>query len=278
MKKIIIKKPFLPSIALFSALAVISRFFQLALNIEPETGFYKNPWDTANIIFLIVLAVALAFGFVWYCLIKKAKGLPSGCKFDFTPLFSERILLAAVAIGFAVNTFYEIFRIKNPFPDIMQPQSIAAFAVLTTITSALCLVYFIVLSFIIENMPAATSYLCVVTVAWIAFRVLRDFISFTTLFFVSENLLDIVYLCLLMICMFSVCRMFADADTKKGYAIFTFFAPITIVLGFTLSIPAILGFLCGFESVGESDMFMHFVDLMLSVFMLRTGMHIYLEN
>ncbi len=278
LKKDFIKKPFMLSVALFSAIAVMSRFFQLAFNIESETGFYKNPWDAANIIFVIILAAAFVFGFIWYYLMKKTNSLPPDCKFDFSPLFSERILLAAVAIGFAVNTFYEIFRIKNPFPDVMQTQSVAAFAVITTITSALCLVYFIALSFIIENMPAATSYLCVVTVAWIAFRVLRDFISFTTLFFISENLLDIVYLCLLMLCMFSVCRLFADADTKKGYTLFTLFAPLTIVLGFTLSIPAILGFLCGFESVGESDMFMHFVDLMLSLFLLRVGSYIYREN
>lgn len=278
MRKDFIKKNFVLFTALFSVLSVISRVFQLGFNIESETGFYKTPWDAANIIFIIVLAAALIFGFISYFFKEKSKDISTDAKFNFSPLFSERILLAAVAIGFAVNTFYEIFRIKTPFPDVMSTQSIMVFAIMTTITSALCLVYFIVLSFIIENMPAATSYLCVVTVAWIAFRVLRDFISFTTLFFVSKNLLDILYLCLLMICMFSVCRMFADSDAKKGYALFTLFAPITIVLGFTLSVPTIFGFFCGFESVGESDMFMHFVDLTLSVFLLRVGSYIYREN
>lgn len=278
MKKNLLKKPFFLSVAALSLLAAVLRVFQLAFNIEPETGFYKNPWDTSNVLFLIVLAAALIFGFIWHRYVKKNALLPINLKFDFTPLFSERILLAAVAIGFAVNTFYEIFRIKNPLPSLMQPQSIAAFAVVTAIFSALCLVYFIVLSFIIENKKLATSYLCVVTVAWIAFRVLRDFIGFTTLFYISENLFDIIYLCLLIISMFSSCRLFSDADTRKGYTLFTFFAPITIVLGFTLSVPAIIGFICGFESVGESDMFMHFIDLMLSVFLLRVGMYIYREN
>ena len=278
MKNFILKKPFFLSVASMSLIAVILRIIQLAVNIETDTGFYKNPADIGRIVFIIILAIALIFGFVWHYIARKRALLPINMKFDFSPLFRERIVLAGLAIGFAVNTFYEIFRIKNPLPSLLLPGSITAFAVITCILSALSLIYFIVLSFLIENKQLATSFLSIVTVAWTVFRVLRDFISFTTIFYISENLLDIIFLCLLLISLFSVCRLLSDSDTKKGYTTFTFFAPITIVLGFVLSVPAIFAFICGFESVGESDMFMHFVDLTLSVFMLRVGMYVFSEN
>lgn len=278
MKNFLFKKPFCLSVALISLIAVILRFFQLATNVDSVTGFYKNAADTGRIAFIIIIVIAFIFGFVWRYLAKKKAILPINMKFDFSKLFGERIILAAVAIGFAVNTFYEIFRIKNPLPSLLLPGAITAFAVITSILSALSLVYFIVLSFLIENKQLGTSFLSIVTVAWVVFRILRDFISFTTIVYISENLLDIIFLCFLLITLFAVCRLLSDSDTKKGYNLFALFAPATIVLGFVLSIPAILGFLCGFDSVGESDMFMHFVDLTLSVFILRVGMYVFSEN
>lgn len=278
MKNFLLKKSFFLSVSLLSVIACILRFIQLKTNIEANTGFYKNSTDAGRVLFLIILAAAFIFGFVWQYIVRKRALLPINLKYDFSALLNERILLAAVAVGFAVNTFYEIFRLKNPLPSLLLPQSITAFSIITTILSVLSLIFFIVLSFLIENKPLGSSVVSIVIVAWGVFRILRDFISFTTLFYISKNLLDIIYLCCLLILMFSLCRLLSGTDTKKGIRLFSVFAPITIVLGFVLSVPAILGYICRFDTVSESDLFMHFVDLMLSVFFLRVGMHIYKEN
>ncbi len=278
MKNLIFKKPFFLIVSGASALCAVLRFWQLAFNIERESGFYKNSADFGRILFVIILVAALIFGFVWHRIVKKRAILPINLKFDFIPLFSERILFAGVAVGFAVNTFYEIFRIKNPMPSLLLPETITAFSVITTIFSALCIAFFVCMCFMIENKQLATSFLSVVTVVFVAFRLLRDFISFTTVFYISKNLLDILYLCALILCMFSACRLLSGSDIRKGYNIFTFLSPVTIIMGFVLSVPAILGYICGFETATESDMFMHFVDLTLSVFLLRLSMHIYREK
>lgn len=278
MKNLIFKKPFFISVATASALCVALRFWQLAFNIEKDSGFYKNGLDFGRILFVIILIAALIFGFVWHRIVKKRAILPINLKFDFTPLFSERILFAAVAVGFAVNTFYEIFRIKNPMPSLLLPGTITAFSVITTIFSALCIAFFVCMCFMIENKQLATSFLSVVMVIFVAFRLLRDFISFTSVFYVSKNLLDILYLCALMLTIFSACRLLSASDTRKGYNLFTFLSPVTIIMGFVLSVPAIMAYLCGFEVATESDMFMHFVDLTLSVFLLRFSMHVYSER
>lgn len=272
------KKPFFISVALASALCVALRFWQLAFNIEKESGFYKNGADIGRIIFIVILIAALIFGFVWHRIVKKRAILPINLRFDFTPLFSERILFAGVAVGFAVNTFYEIFRLKNPMPSLLLPGTITAFSVITTIFSALCIAFFVCICFMIENKQIATSFLSVVTVVFVAFRLLRDFISFTTVFYVSKNLLDILYLCALILCIFSACRLISGSDVRKGYNLFTFLSPFTIIMGFVLSVPAIFGYICGFETASESDMFMHFVDLTLSVFLLRLSMYVYGEK
>lgn len=278
MKNLIFKKPFFISVASASALCVALRFWQLAYNIEKDSGFYKNGADIGRIIFVIILAAALIFGFVWHKIVKKRAILPINLKFDFTPLFSERILFGALAVGFAVNTFYEIFRIKNPLPTLLVPGTISAFSVITTIFSALSMAFFVCLCFMIENKQLATSFLSVVTIIFVAFRLFRDFVSFTTVFYVSKNLMDLLYLCALTVTLFGACRLLSNSDMRKGYNIFTFFSPITIVFGFVLSVPAIFAYLCGLEVATESDMFMHFVDLTLSVFLLRFSMHIYGER
>ncbi len=277
LKKALFNKPYFVSVGALSLLASIIRFIELATNIEAKTGFYKNEVSFFRIVFIIVLVITALFGIFWRRFAKKNALLPMNMKFDFSSLFSERILLAAVAVGFAVNTFYEIFRLKNPLDSILQPQSITSFSVITTIFSALCLAYFIILSFLMENKRLATSFLSVITVAWIAFRILRDFIAFTTLISISKNLLDILYLCALTVTMFSVCRLFSNSDIKKGYTQFTLLAPITIVLAFVLSVPPIFGFIFGLDTVGESDVFMHFIDLLLALFLTRISMHIYRE-
>lgn len=278
MKNLILKKPFFISVALACALCCALRFWQLAYNIEKDSGFYKNSADVGRIIFVIILALALIFGFVWHRIVKKRAILPINLKFDFSSFFSERILFAGVAIGFAVNTFYEIFRLKNPLPSLLLPDTITAFSVITTIFSVLAMAFFVCLCFMIENKQLATSFLSVVTVVFAAFRLLRDFTSFTSVFYVSKNLMDILYLCALMITLFAACRLLSGSDTRKGYNLFTFLSPITIVLGFVLSVPAIFAYICGFDVATESDMFMHFVDLTLSVFLLRLSMHVYSEN
>ena len=278
MKELIFKKPFFISVAAASALCCALRFWQLAYNIEKDSGFYKNGADIGRIIFVVILIAAGIFGFVWHKIVKKKAILPINLKFDFTPLFSERILFAAVAIGFAVNTFYEIFRLKNPLPSLLQPGTITAFSVITTIFSALSMAFFVCLCFMIENKQLATSFLSIVWIAFVAFRLLRDFISFTTVFYVSKNLMDLLYLCALVLTVFAACRLLSASDTRKGYNLFTFLSPVTIILGFVLSVPAIMAYLCGFEVATESDMFMHFVDLTISVFLLRFSMHVYSER
>ena len=278
VKKLLFKKPFFLSVASASALCVVLRFWQLAYNIEKDSGFYKNAADIGRIIFVVILALSLIFGFVWHKIVKKKAILPINLKFDFTPLFSERILFAAVAVGFAVNTFYEIFRIKNPMPSLLLPGTITAFSVITTIFSALSMAFFVILCFMIDNKQLATSFLSVVSVVFVAFRLLRDFISFTSVIYVSKNLMDLLYLCALIATLFGACRLLCASDTRKGYDLFTFFSPVTIVMGFVLSVPAILAYLCGFEVATESDMFMHFVDLTLSVFLLRFSMYVYAER
>lgn len=278
MKKIFLKRPYTIILSFLTVIAVILRIGQLAQNIEKESGFYINPSSFGRILSIVIMVLIFILGFVWLYIIKKHALLPFNLKFNFAPLLSERVVLAIVAVGFAANTFYEIFRLANPLPSLLLPQNTSIFALITTILSALSLIYFITISFLIDNVAIAGSLFSIVPVVWVVFRLLRDFISFTTVVYISKNLLDIIFLSALLITMFSFSRMLSDIDTPKGIKVFTVTAPITVCLGAVLSIPAIVGFIFGFECVGESDMFMHFVDLALSIFIFRAGMHIYKEN
>lgn len=278
MKKLILKKPFFITVSLLCAIAVVLRFIELGYNVQQHTGFYENPASFGRILFIVILAVSLISGFLLLKLIKKQANLPVNMEFDFTAFFSERILIGTVAIGFAVNTFYEIFRLANPLSTLTFQKGNQMFATLTMLFSALCLFFFITLCFLSGNKKIFGSLAPSVLIVWVLFRILRDFVSFTTIIHVSKNLLDIIYLAALCLTVFSFCRLISDADRKKGFKSFTVLAPITIVLGFVMSVPSILGFICGFECVGESDMFMYFVDLTLSVFLLRFSMHLYNEK
>lgn len=273
----IIKKPFFITITALSFIAVLLRIISLSSNIEAETGFYINPYSFFRIFLIIILILTFIFGFVWFYISKKYAILPVNLKFDFTNVFSQRKILAIVTLGFAANTFYDIFRISNPLPSIVLPQSSSVFTTLTALSSALCLCYFIILSFLTENKKVATSLLTVLPVIWIIFRLLRNFISYTTVTTISKNLLDTLYLCALLITMLCVSRLLCDSSVSKGYKGYIFFAPISIVLGFVLSIPPIICFIFGAKSVGESDIFMHLVDLGLSIYLLYFGMNIYKE-
>ena len=113
MIKNILKKPFFLFITAISLVACILRIILLKSNIEFSTDFYINPSSFKRILFIIVLILGFLFGFIWAYLVKKRGALPVNLKFDFANLFSERIVMAILTIGFAVNTFYEIFRITN---------------------------------------------------------------------------------------------------------------------------------------------------------------------
>ncbi len=278
MKKFFLRKPFFLTATCLSAIAVLLRFIELGTNIEEHTGFYKNPHSFSRIAFIIVLALGFISGILLLYLIKKKANLPINLGFDLKPFFSERILLGAVAVGFAVNSFYEFFRLANPLTTLTFQRGNQTFAVLTTIFSALCLFLFIFLCFLPPSEKIYSSLAPAILVVWSLFRILRDFVSFTTILYVSKNLLDIIYVALLTITLFSFCRIISDADRKKGFKTFTILAPITIIMGLAISVPSILGFICGFDCVGESDMFMYFVDLTLSVFLLRFSMHLYSEK
>ncbi len=278
MIKNLLKKPFFLSVAAFSLIACIVRVILLATNIEDDTGFYINPSSFWRILFIIILLSAFIFGFVWVYLLRRRGVLPINLKFDFKDLFSERVIIGIVTASFAANTFYEIFRIANPLPSLLLPQSVTYFAVLTSIASALSLIYFIILSFLYENNLFARSLFCVVPIIWVVFRLLRDFISFTTITTISKNLLDILYLSALLITLFALGRIFTETETSKGLRLYNVTAPITIVLGFVLSIPSVIGYIFGFNYIGESDIFMHIVDLALSIFLIRASMYIYGEK
>ena len=277
IKKILNKKPFFYSVLILSALAVIIRFFELCVNTEAETGFYKNPYSFGRILFLIVLILAFAFGFFWNKWSRRRALLPINMQFDFSPVLNEKIPFLIGTAGFAVNTFYEIYLLTNPLSSLVSVKTTSYFAVLTTVFSAACLVYFMFMAFLIENAFIGRSAFGVVMVAWAVFRVLRDFITSATVFYISKSLLDVLFLCSLLLSIFAYCRLISNTDNIKGYRQFSVFAPITIVLGFTLSIPTILGALFGFDAVSFSDAVMNIVNLALSLFLLRFGMHLYKE-
>ena len=276
--KNILNKPFFMLVSAITLIACILRVFLLKSNIEVSTGFYINPSSFTRILFVIVLISGFLFGFGWSYLAKKRGILPVNLKFDFTKLFSERILMATLVVGFAVNTFYEIFRVANPMHNILVTKSTVLFTYLTLISSVASLIYFIIISFLYENNSFARSLFCITPITWVIFRLLKDFISFSVITTVSKNLLDIVYLCALLITLFALGRILTESETSKALKIFNIVSPITIILGFVLSLPSIIGFIFSFESIGESDIFMHLVDLTLSVFLMRTSMYIYAEN
>lgn len=276
--KLFEKKPFFLTAAFLSALCVVIRFFQLGFNIEEHSGFYKNQLSFSRILFIVLLILGAISGALLLRYIKIRAKMPVNLKFDFSDFFAEKLFFAIVTVGFAVNSFYEFFRLSNPLSIMTFQTTNKAFAVLTAITSALCLIFFIIMCVHSDSKKIGSSLACTVLIVWSVFRILRDFVSFTTILYVSKNLIDILYLAALCITLFSFCRLICDDSVKKSFKIFTIFAPISIILGFVVSIPAILGFICGFDSIGESDMFMHFVDLTLSVFLMRFSMHLYSEK
>ena len=277
IKKIFNKKPFFYSVLVLSLLAVIIRFFELALNVEAQTGFYKNQYSFGRILFITVLVAAFVFGFVWNKLSRRRALLPINMRFDFSAFTSEKFPFLVGTAGFAVNTFYEIYLLSNPLSSLVSVKTTSIFAVLATIFSTACLVYFMFMAFLIENDFVGKSAFGVVMVAWAIFRMLRDFITTSTVFYISKSLLDVLFLCSLLLSTFAYCRLISDTDKAKGYRQFSIFAPITIVLGSALSIPTLLGALFGFEAVSLSDAIMNVANLALSLFLLRFGMHLYKE-
>lgn len=278
IKEIFNKRPFFCSVASLSALAVFLRFIELGVNIEAETGFYKNPFSFGRILFVIVILAAFIFGFVWNKLSRRRALLPINMRFDFSSVLGEKTPFAICTIGFAINSFYEIYLLSTPLSSLVSVKTTNAFAVLTTIFSAACLVYFMFVAFLIENKFVGNSVFGVVLVAWVVFRVLRDFITSSTVFYISKSLLDVLYLCGLLLTFFAYCRLISDTDNFKGYRQFSIYSPVTIVLGFTLSVPTLLGWLFGFDAVSFSDAVMNVVNLCLSLFLLRFSMHLYKER
>lgn len=272
------KKPFFLTVSLLSAIAVFLRFLELGFNIEEHSGFYKNQFTFSRILFVIILIVGFVAGFLLLKYIKSRGKLPVNLNFDFSPFFTEKLFFAIVTVGFAINTFYEIFRLANPLYTMIFQRGNNTFAVLTTIASALCLVFFISLCVLSKPKKIGSSLACIVLVIWAVLRILRDFISFTTILYVSKNLIAVFYLSALTLTLFAFCRLICDDNSKKSFKVFTIFAPIAIILGFVSSVPSILGFICGFDTAGESDVFMHFVDLTLCVFLTRFSMHLYSEK
>ncbi len=277
IKKILNKKPFFYSVLILGLLAVVIRFFELCLNTEAETGFYKNQYSCGRILFIIVLLSAFVFGFIWNKLSRRRALLPINMKFNFSSVLNEKLPFLIGTAGFAINTFYEIYLLSNPLSSLVSVKTTSLFAILTTVFSTACLVYFMFMAFLIENSFIGKSAFGVVLVAWAVFRVLRDFITSSTVFYISKSLLDVLFLCSLLLSVFAYCRLISNTDNLKGYRQFSIFAPITIVLGLTLSIPTLLGALFGFEAVSFSDAIMNVVNLALSLFLLRFGMHLYKE-
>lgn len=272
------KKPFFYSVLVLSVLAVFLRFIELCVNIESETGFYKNSLSFGRILFLIILLTAFVFGFLWNKFSRRRGLLPINMRFDFSSVMSEKFPFAIGTIGFAINTFYEIYLLSNPLSSLVSVKTTNAFAVLTTIFSTACLVYFMFMTFLIENKFIGNSVFGVVLVAWAVFRVLRDFITTSTVFYISKGLMDVLYLCSLLLTIFAYCRLISDTDTVKGYRQFSIYVPITIVLGFTLSVPALLGWVFALDTVSFSDAIMNIVNLAISLFLLRFSMHLYKER
>lgn len=278
MKKFLLKRPFSLSVVVLSVLASALFFILLATNMDAKTGFYENEINLFRILFIAVLVICFALGFVIRVLLRKKGLLPVNMKFDFSRFLSERVTLAVLCLGFLVNTFYEIYRYLNPLPSLTLTRTVTTFSLLTALLSAASLIYFIFVAFLIENHKVAASVLSILPAAWVAIRLLRNFIGYTVVFYMPKNMLTVLYLCCLLITLFSLSRLLSGTDSLRGFRSFAIFAPITSVLGFTLSIPFILGLIFSLKTVSVTDAVSSFADLALSLFLLRFSMHIFKEN
>lgn len=278
LKNIFLKKPFFYTTLLLSVASMALWFIELCANIEAQTGFYYDRSSIGRCLLIAVLFLTLIFGFLWNRIARKKALLPINMRFDFSRFLNKRLIFAIAALGFTVNTFFEIYRFSTPIPSLTLTKTVSFFSGLTAILSAVSLVYFIFVCFMVENKQVATSALSIAPVAWIVLRIIRNFISFTTVYYIPKNLLNILYLCALLITTFSFCRLITGTDTSKGFKFFTIFAPITIVLGFVLSLPTIFGLIFNFDTVTVTDVFMNFIDLAMSVFFLSFCLHLYKEN
>lgn len=277
MKNLFKKMPFGLSICSLSLLSIAVFLVILCIGLEEKTHFYNHDAVFLRIIFVLILALSLVLGFVINLVSRKRGLLPVNMKFDFSSFLSERFTLSLVSLGFLVNTFFEIYSYLNPHPTLSITGTANTFSLLTALFSAASLIYFIFFAFLIENRKAAASVLIIIPVIYVSLRILRDFSSADVIYFVPQNLFNIIYLCALLITLFSFCRLISESDSPKGFRTFSIFSPITIVLGFTLSVPYIIGAFLVPNIVSFSNLIGSFVDLTLSVFLLRFSMHLYKE-
>ena len=278
MKNYVLRKPFFLTVSLISIFATFFRFILIKTNIDASTGFYLNTSSFSRIMLITLLVLALLLGIAALILYSKLPLLKERQSFSFEKFFDSRILFIALTVCFMFNTGFEIFRLINPPDDLVISNNMSFFGVVTLFLSIVCAVIFALLAFLPQNRHIASSGLLLAVVIFTAFRLMRDFTSYSTISFVSEHLLNIVYLCALLISFFSLCRCFSLCENKKGRRSVLVFAPITVVFGFTLSVSNIFGFILGFDSVSLSDLFRHLIDLPLAVFILKASMHLVKEN
>lgn len=277
MKNLFKKMPFGLSICSLSLLSIAVFLVILCIGLEEKTHFYNHDAVFLRIIFVLILALSLVLGLVINLVSRKRGLLPVNMKFDFSSFLSERFTLSLVSLGFLINTFFELYSYLNRGPTLSITGTANTFSLLTVLFSAASLIYFIFFAFLIENRKAAASVLIIIPVIFVSLRILRDFSNADVIYFVPQNLFNIIYLCALLITLFSFCRLISESDSPKGFRTFSIFSPITIVLGFTLSVPYIIGAFLVPNIVSFSNLIGSFVDLTLSVFLLRFSMHLYKE-
>lgn len=277
MKNFVLRKPFFLTVSLLSIFATFFRFILIKTNIDATTGFYLNTSSFPRVMLIILLALAILLGIAALILYSKLPLLKERQGFQFESFFDSRLLFTALTVCFMFNTGFEIFRLINPPEDLVISSNMSFFGVVTLFLSLVCAVIFALLAFLPQNRHIASGGLLLAVVLFTAFRLMRDFSSYSTISFVSEHLLNIVYLCALLITFFALCRCFSLCENKKGRRSVLALAPITVVLGFTLSISSIFGFILGFDSVSFSDLSRHLIDLPLAVFILKASMHLVKE-
>ena len=254
----------------FTAVAVILRTLQLMFLIEHSTGFDKNNANNGYIA-IAIYALYFVFAIGTYVLVNFFSKIQPSSR----PEIEKSPFLAAVSL--VLSAFLLISSASTVvFSDFTENMASNTLSLLTGLFSFLFFLLYGMGKWAKIKLPSGFT---VAPIIYFVYRLVISFINYTGVTNISENILDIIFLCLALLFFLLHGKILSGIEVRKSCRQILSLGLLTFFFGCLNSLPPILTVALGFESELHSmPSFGTLEYLLFGIYALTFTLYLYGNN
>ena len=223
----------------FTAVAVILRTLQLAFFIESSTGFHKNNGNNGYIA-IVIYALYFVFAIGTYLLVNFFSKIQPSSR----PDTGKSPILAVISL--VLSAFFLLSSASTVvFSDFTQSIASSALSLLTGLFSFFFFLLYGIGGWVKIKLPSGFT---IAPIIYFVYRLVMSFINYTGVSNISENILDIVFLCFAVLFFLLHGKILSGIEVRKSCRQIFSFGLLTFFFGCLNSLPPVLTVALGREA------------------------------